>query len=393
MTTFQKSVRSLILLIIQLGAMLSLPQIAQAQSVVPDEPYPGMPVCLPDIYLSAPSNCLPLGPSKTLTEMAQKGESFPPKPLPIVKPSADWLKSPIMVAKYNGDPLEPVKVFSSLDEAVAGNNPVRTIAPGRGLHYVSYVYEVRVDGKPYVQLKSGEWVRASPAGFSSFQGLLFSKTPSTAFGWVIDTIRARSAPSFTAPEVGETIYRETPIQIFEIVEAEGMEWYRIGKDLWMPYLKARRARVDTTPPQGVTGDRWISVDLFDQVVMVYENRQLVFATLVSTGAEPYYTRPGLFQIYQKKPLETMTGAFEADKLDYYYLEDVPWTMYFDQARALHGAYWRPWFGVAGTHGCVNFSLGDANWLFQWAKEGDWVFVWDASGKTPTDPKFYGAGGA
>ena len=106
-----------------------------------------------------------------------------------------------------------------------------------------------------------------------------------------------------------------------------------------------------------------------------------------------YTRPGLFQIYKKKPLETMTGAFEADKLDYYYLEDVPWTMYFDQARALHGAYWRPWFGVAGTHGCVNFSLGDANWLFQWAKEGDWVSVWDASGKTPTDPKFYGAGGA
>ena len=62
-----------------------------------------------------------------------------------------------------------------------------------------------------------------------------------------------------------------------------MEWYLIGIDQWVPYLKARRARVDTTPPKGVTGDRWISVDLYDQIVMVYEELQLVFATLVSTG--------------------------------------------------------------------------------------------------------------
>jgi lipoprotein-anchoring transpeptidase ErfK/SrfK len=127
--------------------------------------------------------------------------------------------------------------------------------------------------------------------------------------------------------------------------------------------------------------------------MVYENRQLVFATLVASGGEPFYTRPGLFKIYKKKPLETMSGAFEAGKTDYYYLEDVPWTMYFDQARALHGAYWRPWFGVAGTHGCVNLSLGDANWLFQWANEGDPVYVWDPSGQTPVDPSLYGEGGA
>lgn len=343
-----------------------------------------MPVCLPETYEGSVGDCLAIW---------QGGAAANPAPLPAASPAEEWKKSPVMIAKYNGDPLEPIKVYSNLDDAVAGNNPVRTIPPGRGLHYLSYINEARVTDNPYVQLKSGEWVRASPAGFSSFQGLLFSKTPSTAFGWVIDTIKARSAPSFTAPEVGDTIYRETPVQIFEIVENEGMEWYRIDVNHWVPFLKARRARVDTTPPPGVTGDRWISVDLLDQVVTVYENRRLVFATLVSTGAEPYYTRPGLFQIYQKKPLETMTGAFDADRLDYYYLEDVPWTMYFDQARALHGAYWRPWFGVEGTHGCVNFSLGDANWLFQWAKEGDWVYVWDASGKTPTDPRFYGAGGA
>jgi lipoprotein-anchoring transpeptidase ErfK/SrfK len=389
-----KPLKTLFLLIVYsllIATVLIEPQPVKAQKAA--EPYPGQPLCLPDIYLSQPTDCLLMGPAKTLTDMAKNGEFYPPRPLPASHPSPDLTKSPVMIAKLNGDPLEPVKVFSSLDEAVLGQNPVRTIPAGKGLHYVSFVGQTLVNGKAYVMLKSGEWMRASPSGFSTFQGLLFSKTPAAAFGWVIDNIHAYASPSFTAPEVGEMIYSQTPVQIYEITMHDDMEWYRIGMNQWVPNLKARRARVDTTPPPGITGDRWVAVDLFDQVAMVYDHRQLVFATLVSTGGEPFYTQPGLFKIYKKKPLETMSGAFEADKMDYYYLEDVPWTMYFDQERALHGAYWRPWFGVAGTHGCVNFSLGDANWLYQWANEGDPVYVWDPSGQTPTDPKFYGAGGA
>ena len=103
--------------------------------------------------------------------------------------------------------------------------------------------------------------------------------------------------------------------------------------------------------------------------------------------------PGLFQIYKKVEAETMRGSTEADRSDFYYLEDVPWTMYFDQARALHGTFWHNRFGWPQSRGCVNLSPGDANWLFQWAKEGDWVYVWDPTGRTPTDPSFYGAGGA
>lgn len=387
----QKRILMLLTIAMLPGMVLTAPQPVQAQAIA--EPYAGTPLCLPDENPGITTDCLLLGPSQKITEMAKTGASDETKPLPAEKPAAELSKSPVMIAKINGDLVDPINIYATLDDAAAGANPVRTIAPGRGLHYVSYVQEARVKGKPFVQLKTGEWMRASPAGFSNFQGLLFSKTPTTAFGWMIDNIRARSEPGFNAPEVGDILYRETPIQIFEITEKDGMEWYRIGVNEWVPFLKARRARVDTTPPEGVKSDRWISVDLYDQVAMVYENRQLVFATLVSTGGEPFYTQPGNFQIYKKKELETMTGAFDADRMDYYYLEDVPWTMYFDKARALHGAYWRPWFGVAGTHGCVNFSLGDANWLYQWAKEGDWVHVWDPSGQTPTDPAAYGDGGA
>jgi hypothetical protein len=384
---------NLLKLFIVLTVFLMTPFPGSTKGIELEDPYVGMPVCLSDVHTSALGKCLPMGPSPILSDYARSGNAYPARPLPAEKPPSELTRSPVFLAKINLEPTLPVPLYATLEDAVAQANPVRWIAPGHGLRYVSYIREERFEGKAYVLIKSGEWVRAAPAGSSDFQGLLFSGTPSTGFGWMIDSVPAREAPSFTAREVGEPLPRHTPITIYRVEEFDGMEWYLIGPDQWVPYLKARRARVDTTPPEGVTGDRWIAVDLYDQVVMVYENRQLVFATLVSTGGDPFFTQPGLFQIYQKKELETMSGAFEPDKSDYYYLEDVPWTMYYDQARALHGAYWRSWFGVAATHGCVNFSLGDAQWLFNWANEGDWVYVWDASGQTPTDPNYYGAGGA
>lgn len=380
-------------LVMLLSVLLTAFTPVNAQDGDTGEPYTGTALCLPDAYINPPGDCLPLGPSQTLTDLAQKGLTFPPRPLPATTPPRDLTVSPVMVAKINIEDTEPANIYATLDDAAAGSNPVRQIAPGAGLRYVSYVQESRINGKPFVQLKTGEWMRASPAGYSYFQGLVFSKTPSNSFGWMVDHAKAHSSPSWNAPEVGETLLRETVIQIYDTVEAEGMEWYLIGPDQWMPWQDARRVQVNTTPPQGIEGDRWIMVDLYNQTLTVYDHRQLVFATLIASGGEPFYTRPGLFKIYQKKPLETMSGAFEAGKADYYYLEDVPWTMYFDQARALHGAYWRAGYGFPGTHGCVNLSIGDSNWLFQWAQEGDPVYVWDPSGKTPTDPSLYTEGGA
>jgi lipoprotein-anchoring transpeptidase ErfK/SrfK len=143
----------------------------------------------------------------------------------------------------------------------------------------------------------------------------------------------------------------------------------------------------------VTNNRWIEVNLQEQILSVYDQGRLVFAALVSTGLPGAWTQPGLFQIYLKKEAETMSGAFTADRSDYYYLEDVPWTMYFDHARALHGTYWHNGYGVPRSRGCVNLSPGDAQWIYNWAKDGDWVYVWDPSGQTPTDPGLYGSGGA
>jgi hypothetical protein len=57
------------------------------------------------------------------------------------------------------------------------------------------------------------------------------------------------------------------------------------------------------PPTRSDRRRWISVDLYDQIVTVYEDRQLVFATLVATGGEPFYTRPVCFKSIKKSRLK------------------------------------------------------------------------------------------
>ncbi|MBA3873751.1 MAG: L,D-transpeptidase, partial [Anaerolineae bacterium] len=43
----------------------------------------------------------------------------------------------------------------------------------------------------------------------------------------------------------------------------------------------------------------------------------------------------------------------------------PWVMYFDGSISLHGTYWHDNFGYRRSHGCVNLSISDAKWLFNW----------------------------
>jgi lipoprotein-anchoring transpeptidase ErfK/SrfK len=391
--------RSLMVMVL-VGLVTSLvisPAPVQAQDSTPNnsgEAYNGEVLCLPGVYLVDPGNCLPLGPSTYITELARKGVTYPATPLPIVHPDPSLNAVSLNYAKINIADEEAAALYSTLEDAMAGTNPTAYIAAGFGLRYVTYIQRSDVNGGHYIQLPNGHWLRASPAAVSSvFQGLLFTSNPRTSFGWIIDPTEPVASPTFAAPVTGQTLIREQVVEIYDVQEAEGTTWYMVGANQWVHRQDLRMFQLNPTPPEGVTNGRWIEVNLYEQTLAVYEEGQLRFATLVATGAEPYFTRPGLFQIYEKKELETMEGAFEADRSDYYHLADVPWTMYFDKARALHGAYWRAYFGLEQSHGCVNLSIGDSRWIFDWAQVGDWVYVWDPSGRTPTDPSFYGEGGA
>jgi lipoprotein-anchoring transpeptidase ErfK/SrfK len=386
------------LMVLTLCTVLTLllgasPVAAQTPAAAPlQEPYGGTALCLPDIYLQTPIECLPLGPSGFLTEMAKKGITFPPRPIPASHPGPQYDVVDAKYAKISLPNEERAPVFPTLDAAVSGENPSRYIDPGL-LRYMSYTSQQDVDGKHFILLKSGEWMRASPAGYTSFQGWVLHGTLRNTFGWIVDQAEVRAAPGYKSPVVDATYPRGTLVQVYDTQKVNDTDWYMVDADQWIEHRYIRKVDINATPPKGVENNRWIEVNLYQQTLIVYDQGKPVFATLIASGVEPFWTRPGLFKIFKKKPLETMSGAFEAGRTDYYYLEDVPWTMYYDEGRALHGAYWRALFGYPQSHGCVNLSVGDSRWLYDWAKEGDWVYVWDPSGQTPTDPKTYGKGGA
>jgi len=380
-----------LLILFSLSAFPFIDVTAQDESTSSEDPqadFFGLPLCYPG--MPNDGTCLPLGPAKTVAEMQEAGFPYPPRDLPAAQPSADLNQMPVFVAKINLQANEPAPIYSTFEDAVAGNSPVSQIDPG-SLRYIRYINRQDHNGNPYLQLATGGWMRASPAAYTDFQGLQFFDNPRNAFGWIVDQTPSYEAPAFDAPLTGKNYVREDVIQVFSILESGGVTWFQIAPGEWVNSLKARAISVNLVPPEGVNANRWIEIDLQQQILAVYEDDRLLFATLIASGLEPFYTQPGVFQVYEKKPLETMQGAFEADRSDFYYLQDVPWTMYFDQARALHAAYWRTFFGYPQSHGCVNLSPGDAQWLFEWAEEGDYVWVHDPSGMTPTDSDYYGPG--
>ena len=124
------------------------------------------------------------------------------------------------------------------------------------------------------------------------------------------------------------------------------------------------------PTPGITvgdGVRWIDVDLTNQMVYAYEGDTVVNSFVVSTGTWLTPTVTGRHKIYVKVRMQDMSGPG-------YYLRDVPWVMFFSGDYGLHGTYWHNNFGTPMSRGCVNLTIDDAAWLFNWASVGTVVNV-------------------
>jgi lipoprotein-anchoring transpeptidase ErfK/SrfK len=125
-------------------------------------------------------------------------------------------------------------------------------------------------------------------------------------------------------------------------------------------------------PEGVGPDeRWIDVNLTQQRLVAYEGDTPVFDTLVSSGTWNHPTVTGQFRVWLRFTSQTMDGR----RLGYnYYLENVPYVMYFYQDYALHGTFWHNNFGTPMSHGCVNLPTPAAEWIFNWSSIGTVVNV-------------------
>jgi lipoprotein-anchoring transpeptidase ErfK/SrfK len=234
---------------------------------------------------------------------------------------------------------------------------------------------LRNESDEWVEINPGEWVDKSQlyeVYASQFSGVLIQSEPAIPFGWVLVGHYASAEPG--GAEVKEEAFSVPRYQLVNFynsaVDGEGFVWYDIGGGRWVKQTLVSKVSRVSNP--GVSG-RWVAVDIYEQNLVAYEGNTMVFATVVSSGLPGNDTNTGIFEIYAKSQNAAMDGT--SGGYGDYRLENVPYAMYFDNDISLHGTYWHNRFGYRQSRGCVNLTISDARWLYEWLGEGSHVYVY------------------
>lgn len=252
---------------------------------------------------------------------------------------------------------------------------------GNGYLYATIHGQVVNEDITWYKLNQDEYVRAEdvvPVESSDFHGVEITVQPERPFGWIVENVTPSDEPD---GEPNEAYAEMTRFTFFEVYDAQiGEEdwlWYNIGGGRWIRQTYVSLVDVNHRPEDVGANEYWVEVDLYEQTFAAYEGDRMVYAGLVSSGLNRWPTREGIFQVWSRYTQNKMSGA--EGEIDYYYIEDVPYIMYFDRLNeiALHGAFWHDRYGYKHSHGCVNMPPLDAEWVFYWSAEGPndlWVWV-------------------
>lgn len=250
----------------------------------------------------------------------------------------------------------PANVFDAPNGGV-----IRTIEPG--FNFI-IVRDTSVEG--WYGIQDGGWMQASDLRFvpaSEHRGVQILDGLQQPFGWVMFDLFPASEPGGQQDvDTGRLLLKYARFNVFAyILDDQGIRWYMIGPDQWVEQRWVAIAKT-TERPEGASG-RWLAVDLYEQTIIGYEDDTPVFASLVATGLPGSDTNEGLFEVWARAPYDTMSGAAGSPRA--YALQNVPWVLYFDGDISIHGTYWHDGFGYRRSRGCVNLSISDARFVYEW----------------------------
>ena len=298
-----------------------------------------------------------------------------PTQTPTITPTPEpaWyqrLDPSLGLLKYNYAQVNSPKarVYVSLQDAVAktGNFGYLPNYPA----YVAYTTTETRDGRTFFfdPVNSG-WMDGADLQAltpSSFAGLLLTREVVFRFGWVLADTQSVNA-------AGTPVQMYSRYQIVHKVPAvtQNPGYIAVGADEWLPEDKVALVSPQVPADAGADTCRFIYVNLAEQILTVFDNCKLVFATLISSGANSW-TFEGHFAILYKVAYNSITPP--PTSTSEYYIEGVPYFMTYAGNFGFHGAYWHDAFGTAASHGCINLSPADAKWLYDWAGLGERVII-------------------
>ena len=175
-----------------------------------------------------------------------------------------------------------------------------------------------------------------------------------------DRARPKPVPVRSAPSAEAPIVRMLPQRTIVAPTAYSSDkrFAQIEDGAWIAVADLHIAAWTEQPPDVKPGERWIDVDLDQQVLVAYEGTRPIAATLIASGLANHQTPIGKFRVKWKHAVTRMAGTD--------YRAQVPWTMYYADMYALHAAYWHDRFGQHTSHGCINVAPRDARKLFAWS---------------------------
>jgi len=265
----------------------------------------------------------------------------------------------VTLSQYSFWKLQPGQDVTKYD--APNGNAIGTIPVG-----FNFINAVDSSVAGWLEVEGGGWIQrdfATSRNASTFTGVTLPPNWSQPFGWVLDTtgIYASLTPGGESTKDSGLIplhYERYNIYAEEI-DSEGWKWYLVGPNQWVKQVYMAVIQ-PMQRPETVRG-RWVAVDLFEQTLIAYDDDTPMFATLISSGLPSHETNEGVFQVWANVPSDHMSGGTGAP--DAYALQNVPWVMYFDGGISLHGTYWHDTFGYRRSHGCVNLSISDARWVY------------------------------
>lgn len=266
----------------------------------------------------------------------------------------------VMVVVPEGDYLP---MWDSIEDLWQYNDPTRQLGRGDTIALSGTVeqfedesYYISVDGK-VLPVKGTSGLKPT----SEWQGEQITTATHLPFGWVTP----QKAPIYDAPKGKkiDELERRTRVDVLGEQLIGSQRWLEIGEGRFLKADHLNEVRKLERPAETTQHPQWIDVDLGEQVVVAYVNDQPVYATLTSSGKEPNNTPRGNYPIWGKASAITMKSQQYDDSP--YYVNRVPWVLFFQAHNALHGAYWHDRFGATKSHGCANLSPRDARYLFEW----------------------------
>ena len=324
-------------------------------------------VCVPSLIWRNPELCPTYGPGTTPYRIAsiRLPDTLPELPVMELPQDEDDEVTPFTFAHVKEVPLN---VYRHPMEAAMGLPPARTMLSGDW--WVSVDGLVEYEGQQWYQINEEEFVPVDALALASpsrFQGVYITEQPQHPFAWVNQWVQPSLVPQGAINNAVEPLNRYRLVTLFAEEQRGEQIWYLVGPDQWIEQENVSRVDVDPPPPEVAAGEKWIEVDLFEQTLAAYEGERMVYATLISSGRTGTSTPPGMYRLWAKVREGKMSNSdVEDGSPAWYFIEDVPWTMYFHEGYSLHAAFWHDAFGFTRSHGCVNLSPRDSLWLFNWA---------------------------